>query len=85
MRHSPSGSLRQTMRKRRRVVGAPEPLGPLTQVARPVVAAKSPAPIVDSATISIEEIAICGAAASVELDGSGALSNVTIGITDSLM
>jgi hypothetical protein len=35
-----------------------ESFGPLTQVARPVVAAKSPTPIVESATISIEEIAI---------------------------
>jgi len=48
------------MRKRLRIVGAPESFGPLTQVARPVVAAKSPAPIVESATISIEEIAIWG-------------------------
>src|SRR5215208_63934 len=52
------------MRKRLRVVGAPEPVGPLTQLPRPVVAAKPPTPIVESATISIDEIVICAAAAS---------------------
>ena len=63
MRHRLSGSLRQTMRKRLRCVGPPESLGPLTQVTRPVVAAKSPDPMVESATISIDEIAVCSAAA----------------------
>jgi hypothetical protein len=63
MRQRPSGSRRQTMRKRRRTVGASEPFGPLTQLARPSVAAKSPVPSVESATISIDEILICGAAA----------------------
>jgi len=50
-------SLPQTMRTRLRRVAASEPFGPLTQFARPSVAAKSPAPSVDSATISIEEMA----------------------------
>ena len=63
MRQLPSGSLRQTMRKRLRRVAASEPFGPLTQFARPSVAAKSPAPSVYSATISIEEMASSRAAA----------------------
>ena len=62
MRQRPSTSRRQTMRKRLRTRGESEPLGPLTQLARPCVAAKSPAPRVESATISIEEITTAGAA-----------------------
>ena len=58
---APVGVTTPTMRKRRRTRGASEPFGPLTQVARPWVAAKSPAPMVESATISIEEITTDGA------------------------
>ena len=52
----------QTMRNRLRTCGASEPLGPRTQFARPCVAAESPAPRTESATISIEEITTEGAA-----------------------
>ena len=55
-------------RPMRKVVGPPElirALRPATAgVARPRVAAKSPVPSVEAATISIEEIAICGATSS---------------------
>lgn len=64
MRQAPSRSRRQTMRKRLRTVGAPEPFGQLTQVARPNVAARSPAPSVESTAISIEEMLIRGATSS---------------------
>ena len=64
MRQWPSGSLRQTIRKRRRRVGASEPFGPATQFARPTVAAKSPDPRVESAVISIAEMANPRAASS---------------------
>jgi hypothetical protein len=64
IRNLPSASHLQTMSKRLRIVGAPESFGPLTHVARPVVAATSPAPIVESATISSEDIVTCGATAS---------------------
>ena len=60
MRQRPSSSRRQTMRKRHRTRGASEPFGPLTQVARPSVPAKSPVPSVDVAAISIEEMLMCG-------------------------
>jgi hypothetical protein len=40
------------MRKRLRTVGAPEPFCPVTQIAWPNVAARSPAPSVDCAAIS---------------------------------
>ena len=59
-RPRPSGSLRQTMRKRLRRVGASEPFGSVTQFARSSVAAKSPTPSVESAAISIEEMELAG-------------------------
>ena len=58
MRQRPSASRRQTIRKRLRTCGASEPFGPRTQFARPCVAAKSPAPRVESATISIEDAGV---------------------------
>ena len=61
MRHRPSGSRRQTMRKRLRTLGASEPFGPLTQVTRPERRGELISPSVDSATISIDEMLICGA------------------------
>ena len=61
MRQRPSAPRRQTMRKRLRTRGASEPFGPVTQFPRPCVAAKSPAPMVESATISIEEMTTAGA------------------------
>lgn len=61
MRQAPSRSRRQTMRKRLRTVGASDPFGPLTQVARPDVAARSPVPSVECTSISIDEMLMCGA------------------------
>ena len=56
MRQAPSRSRRQIMRQRLRTLTASEPSGPLTHVARPSVAARSPVPIVESAAISIDEM-----------------------------
>jgi hypothetical protein len=62
----------QTMRKRRRTLTPPHAFGSLTEEARPSVAANWSPPIVESATISSEEMVMCGATSRIALSPSTA-------------